>query len=380
MNTPSIVPSTPPRRLGRLPSLTAVISLGAAGALGVSAFAGSPTFAAQGDDEVRINVVDSTSPSVVTIQVTTGGQATSTDGTGLNGGTTTPEMSGSGSGVIIDPSGLILTNRHVAGDATKVTVILKDGRSYDGQTVGVDTLTDFAFVKIDATDLPAATLGDSSNLRVGQLAIAMGNPLGDFPGTITSGIVSGLDREISVSDQMTGGQETLRHLIQTDAAITPGNSGGPLVDGDGNVIGIDTAASGNATGIGFALPIDLAKPIIEQVLAGKDIERPWIGIRYTDLDAQIAADNSLSVQTGAWIHVDQQSGVVAVVAGSPAKDAGLQDGDIISALDGQTVDRQHPLDLLLLQHNPGDTVTLSVLRDGATISVDLTLGTRPATA
>ena len=371
------------RRLARFPGLATAASLGAATALGLSAMSGAPAFAAAGDNTVLMDVVAKDSPAVVTIVVTTGGTPLANrgnKGNNGNGGALTPQATGSGSGVIIDPSGLILTNRHVAGDATKVTVILKDGRSYDGQTVGVDTLTDFAFVKIDATDLPAATLGDSSNLRVGQLAIAMGNPLGDFPGTITSGIVSGLDREISVSDQMTGGQETLRHLIQTDAAINPGNSGGPLVDGDGNVIGIDTAASGNATGIGFALPIDLAKPIIEQVLAGKDIERPWIGIRYTDLDAQIAADNSLSVQTGAWIHVDQQSGVVAVVAGSPAKDAGLQDGDIISALDGTAVDRQHPLDLLLLQHNPGDTVTLSVLRDGATISVDLTLGTRPATA
>jgi len=363
---------TPAARRPQLPRLGGLVSLGAAGLLLVTAGA-APVLAATGDDEVLINVVDKVSPSVVTIQVTTGGQA-ATDSNGFGA----PQVSGSGSGVIIDPSGLILTNRHVAGDATKVTVILKDGSTYDGKTVGVDTLTDFAFVKIDATSLPAVTLGDSSAIRVGQMAIAMGNPLGDFPGTITAGIVSGLDRDITVSDQMGGNTENLRHLIQTDAAINPGNSGGPLVDGDGNVMGINTAASGDANGIGFALPIDLAKPIIDQVENGEAISRPYIGIRYQDLDAQIAQDNNLAVTLGAWVHVDAQSGEKAVLANSPAKDAGLKDGDIISQIDGQAVDQDHPLDLLLLQHAPGDKVTLTVLRGGDTKSIELTLGTRPA--
>ena len=369
-DTASVVPGAARRRL--LPRMGGLASLGAAGLLVVTAGA-APVLAATGDDEVLINVVDKVSPSVVTIQVTTGGQA-ATDGSGV----TTPESQGSGSGVIIDASGLILTNRHVAGDATKVTVILKDGSTYDGETVGVDTLTDFAFVKIDGTDLPAASLGDSSAIRVGQMAIAMGNPLGDFPGTITAGIVSGLDREITVADQTDGTMENLRHLIQTDAAINPGNSGGPLVDGDGNVVGINTAASGNANGIGFALPIDLAKPIIDQVENGQAISRPYIGIRYQDLDAQVAEDNSLAVSLGAWVHVDAQSGEKAVLANSPAKDAGLKDGDIITQIDGQAVDREHPLDLLLLQHAPGDKVELTVLRGEKTITVALTLGTRPA--
>jgi S1-C subfamily serine protease len=362
------VAHAPARRAPRL--MGGLTALGAAGLLVVTASASS-VLAAQGDDTVLVNVVDRVSPSVVTIQVTVAAE-TSADGSGV----ATPESSGSGSGVIIDPSGLILTNRHVAGDATKVTVILKDGTRYDGETVGVDTLTDFAFVKVDATDLPAASLGESSGVQVGQLAIAMGNPLGDFPGTITAGIVSGLDREITVTDQMGGDPENLRHLIQTDAAINPGNSGGPLVDGDGAVVGINTAASAVAYGIGFALPIDLAKPIIDQVLAGKPIERPYIGIRYQDLDAQIAADNELTVTMGAWVRV--ADGEQAVLADSPAKDAGLKDGDIITAIDGQAVDREHPLDLLLLQHAPGDRVELSVLRGDQSIAVSLTLGTRPA--
>ena len=291
-------------------------------------------------------------------------------------------MQGTGSGVIIDPSGLILTNRHVAGDATSVTVTLADGRQFPGKTVGVDTLTDFAFVKIDATDLPTATLGDSSGLQVGQLAIAIGDPLGQFPGSVTTGIVSGLDRTIDVASETGGAGTTLRHLIQTDASINPGNSGGPLLDGDGKVVGIDTATSASAQGIGFALPIDLAKPIITQVLAGKPIERPWIGIQYLGLDAQSAKDNKLTVNNGAWIHSESATGSTTnpspVVAGSPAETAGLKDGDIIVSLDGQAIDGQHQLDMLLLQHAPGDKVTLSVLRDGKTISIDLTLGTRPA--
>jgi serine protease Do len=370
--SPPAVPAAPAHRIGRRTQLGAIVSLGAASAL-ISATVVAPvTAAATGDDQAVVDVVSRLAPSVVTIQVTVGGQNASN-------GSTTPETQGSGSGVIIDPNGLILTNRHVAGDATKVVVILSDGTQLDGKTVGVDTLTDFAFVKVDGKDLPAATLGDSNSLRVGQTAIAMGNPLGEFAGTVTTGIVSGLDREIDVADQMGQSSEHLRHLIQTDAAINPGNSGGPLVDAEGNVIGIDTAVAGDASGIGFALPIDLAKPIIEQVMAGKDIARPWIGIRYEDVDAQVASDNKLSVTTGAWIHVDPAANEKAIVKDSPAANAGLKDGDIITGLDGQAIDAQHQLDLLLLQHNPGDTVTLNVLRDGKAIDVDLTLGTRPAT-
>jgi S1-C subfamily serine protease len=175
------------------------------------------------------------------------------------------------------------------------------------------------------------------------------------------------------------GAERLRHLIQTDAAINPGNSGGPLVDLEGKVIGINTAVAGDALGIGFALPIDLAEPIIEQVMAGEEIARPWIGIRYTDLDAQLAEENDLSVSMGAWVHVESGADQDPILSDSPAAAAGLQAGDIITGMDGTAIDAQHQLDLLLLQHNPGDTVTLHVLRAGQTIDLPLTLGTRPAT-
>lgn len=385
-----------PRRAlgpGRILAIGALCALsagaGAAFGSGSSVFAAdtapvatpAPVVDAAGDNETIIDVVEQVAPAVVTINVTT--QATQSQFPGRNGSQGFVQ-SGTGSGVIIDADGLILTNHHVVQDAATVEVILADGRRFDGTVAGIDTYTDLAFVRIEATGLPTAELGDSSALRLGQLAIAMGDPLGEFPGSVTSGIISGLDRTVVVSDQR-GGASRLTHLIQTDAAINPGNSGGPLLDGDGKVIGIDTAQAGSAQGIGFAIPIDVAKPIIQQVLAGEDIARPWIGIYYQVIDGQIAQDNDLSVDAGAWIHVDassQQQGQrpapTPIVGDSPAATAGLQEGDIITAIDGQAIDQAHPLDLVLLTHKPGDTVTLTVLRDGATQSLDLTLGVRPA--
>jgi serine protease Do len=327
--------------------------------------------AAAGDSPVIIAVAASAGPSVVTIDVTGVANANSAGGG--------QQFSGTGSGVIIEPDGLILTNHHVVQNAKQVTVTLTDGRHFPGTVKGIDTYTDLAFVKIDATDLPALALGDSSALQVGQLAVAIGDPLGQFPGSVTAGIVSGLDRTIDVASETGGAGSTLRHLIQTDASINPGNSGGPLLDGDGKVIGIDTAEAGSSQGIGFAIPIDEAKPIIEQVKAGKDIARPWLGIQYQELDAQIAKDQNLATNAGAWIHKPQQGSTSpAVVSGSPAEKAGLKADDIITELAGQAIDPTHPLDLVLLEHAHGDKVSLTVLRDGKTISVDVTLGTRPA--
>jgi S1-C subfamily serine protease len=245
----------------------------------------------------------------------------------------------------------------------------------DGEVIGVDTLTDFALVQVDSDELPAVTLGESSDLRVGQLAISIGNPLGRFPSSAAVGIVSGLDRSINVFGNSRSG-DRLNHLIQTDAAINSGNSGGALFDGDGELIGITTAEAGLNDGIGFALPIDLAKPIIDQALAGEAISRPYVGVIYTEIDAQLAEEESLPVATGAWISA--MSDQDPVVAGSPADEAGLQAGDIITAVDGLEVDRTNPLDLQVLRFAPGDAVTLDVLRDGETISLEATLGTRPA--
>jgi S1-C subfamily serine protease len=190
------------------------------------------------------------------------------------------------------------------------------------------------------------------------------------------GIISGLDRAIDVFGTSLGGSR-LDHLIQTDAAVNSGNSGGALFDGDGNLIGIITAEAGMSDGIGFALPIDLAKPIITQAQAGQPIARPYVGVVYREIDAQVAEDESLPVEAGAWVRATEGD-ESPVVEGSPADEAGLQDGDIITAVDGLAVDRDNPLDLQVLRFAPGDEVTLQVLRDGETLDLVATLGTRPA--
>ena len=276
-----------------------------------------------------------------------------------------------GSGFIFDANGWILTNHHVVADGGTLTVQLSDGRSFPAKVYGSDTLTDLAIVKIDATGLPVASLGDSSTLQVGQLAIAVGDPLGEYPGTVTTGVVSGLGRSISDTNI------NLDDLIQTDAAINPGNSGGPLVDASGAVIGIDTAIAGSAQGIGFAIPINLARPLAQQALAGQTLSRPWLGIRYQPLDAGISTRNNLSVTSGAWITSGGNGS--AIEAGSPAATAGLQENDVITAVNGTPVDTSHPLIELLGSHAPGETISLTVRRGTSDATVSVTLTTRQAT-
>jgi serine protease Do len=275
---------------------------------------------------------------------------------------------GVGSGFVFDANGWILTNNHVVDGATNLTVQLADGRSFPAKVYGTDTLTDLAIVKIDATGLPTAPLGDSSTLRVGQLAIAVGDPLGEYPGTVTTGVVSGLGR--SINDATIN----LDNLIQTDAAINPGNSGGPLIDESGAVIGVDTAIAGSAQGIGFAIPVNLAKPLMQQAMAGQQLSRPWLGVRYQPLDAGVATRNSLSVSSGAWITSGGNG--AAVEAGSPADKAGLKEGDIITAVNGTKIDTSHPLIELIASHAPGETITLSVRRGNADADIQVTLTTR----
>ena len=199
------------------------------------------------------------------------------------------------------------------------------------------------------------------------MALAIGNPFG-LSESVTRGIISAKQRELS---------DGSNEYFQVDAAINPGNSGGALLDGDGSLIGITTAEAGINDGIGFALPIDLAKPIIEQAQAGEPISRPYVGVVYREIDARVAQEESLPVSEGAWI-ADTDESQDPVVAGSPADEAGLLAGDIITAVDGLAVDRDNPLDLQVLRFAPGDEVTLQVLRDGESVELAATLGTRPA--
>ena len=285
-----------------------------------------------------------------------------------------------GSGVIYDPDGWIVTNRHVVCNADSLTVQLADGQRYQGRIHGLDTLTDLAIIKIDDTGLPAVGMGNSATLQVGQHAIAIGSPLGTFTNSVTTGVVSALGRHIDVEDTCTPSEqvESLRNLIQTDAAINPGNSGGALVDAGGDLIGINTAIAGEAQGIGFAIPVNLARPIMQQAIEGVSLSRPWMGIYYTALTPVLQAQNDLILGYGALIEPPADFAASAVFPGSPADQAGLQRGDIITHVDSIKVDGDNPLDEILTQYRPRETVALRVLRGQELVDLSLTLGTRPS--
>jgi len=371
-----------PGRLGSAPvvaiAVVAGILSGALSAVAVTNLVGEPAdqvgglpAETPGDadpvSEVRIDesnaiidAVNRVAPAVVLIQTSSGG--------GIFGGGT-----GTGSGVIYDPEGWILTNRHVVESAQSLIVELNDGRTFEATPYGIDPLTDLAIIKVDATDLPVAPVGSSSELEPGQLAIAIGNPLG-YKHTVTTGIVSGLGRQITASSANQESADLLRNLIQTDAAINPGNSGGPLVNSAGQVIGINTAVSTEAQGLGFAIPIDVAKPIMQQALDGEELVRPWIGVYYTPISPAVAEAEDLPVDYGALIGTTDGS---AIIPGSPAEVAGLQDGDIIVGLNGEALTEESDLATLILPYEAGDTITLRVLRDNSATEIELTLGVLP---
>jgi S1-C subfamily serine protease len=317
------------------------------------------------EQSATIAVASKVSPAVVKITVTGSDQ----------GNTGVIPATGVGSGVIYDSNGWILTNHHVVEGGEKFDVELKDGRVLSGKVYGIDTLTDLAIVKVDATGLPTAQIGESDALKVGQLVIAIGSPLGTYSNSVTSGIVSAKGRSI-----VTDGNDSLTNLIQTDAAINPGNSGGPLLDASGQIVGINTAIASNSNGIGFAIPIDIARPIMEQAVAGKPLSRPYMGINFQPIDRKLADQKKLPVQAGALVGGVDQNGQPGpgVKSGTPADQAGIKDGDIITAVNGKRIDEEHPLDATLAQFSPGDTVSVDVLRDGQHVTLQVTLGTRPA--
>ncbi|HEU4754740.1 MAG TPA: trypsin-like peptidase domain-containing protein, partial [Armatimonadota bacterium] len=261
-----------------------------------------------------------------------------------------------GSGIIVRQDGVVLTNAHVVGDAKQVDVRFADGRTLSGQVMGVDPVVDVAVVRVAAKGLPEAALADSDHLDVGQVAIAIGNPMG-LEGTVTTGVVSATNRQRSLDDFV--------GFIQTDAAINPGNSGGPLLDSQGRVIGINTWIIGKATGLGFAVPINVAKDVEKQVLQSGRVRRAVLGILPASVTPEVASQLKLSVKQGA--------AVAEVTAGSPAEKAGLRAEDIITAVDGQALTGAGDLRRILREHKPGDTVALSVRRGEETLNVRVTL-------
>lgn len=258
------------------------------------------------------------------------------------------ESEGVGSGVIVDSRGYILTNSHVVNDgqANKVSVIFADSSSVDGEVVWNDAKLDVAIVKVQKDNLDVAELGDSDNVEVGDIAVAIGNPLGiEFSKTVTQGIISGLDRVITTENG------EMDDLIQTDASINPGNSGGPLLNAKGQVIGINTAKASDAEGLGFAIPINTIKPIIEQVIEGGTYEKVTLGVKGVDV-----AQFELDVESGVY--------VLSVENDSAAKKAGISSGDIIIGIDNKKIENMTGLIKALYKYNKGDKATVKVCRDG----------------
>ncbi len=260
-------------------------------------------------------------------------------------------IEGEGSGVIIDSNGYIVTNNHVIDGASRVQVDLKDGRSYQGEVVGVDPATDVALIRVNAPNLPAAGLGDSEELKVGQIVLAIGNALGlQGAPTVSMGVISALKRPLPGVDSIFEG------LIQTDAAINPGNSGGPLADLNGNIVGINTMMIPYAQGVGFAIPVNTVKEITQQLFTKGRVIRPWLGITGVDLNPALVRRYNLPAQSGVL--------VVEVTPNSPSEAAGLQSGDIITGIGIQDVSKMKDL-LLALSKLPVEKETIiSYLRWG----------------
>lgn len=309
------------------------------------------------EDSAVIDAVRKAKPAVVTVV----NQMQSHRGFfGGSGGPTA-----SGSGVIVDAKGYIVTNNHVIEGEQSLQVIFSDGTKADAIIIGSDPVVDVAVIKVDSPVPGVAEFGDSTKVEPGQIAIAIGSPLGDFRGTVTLGIVSALNRRVG---KQTG-------LIQTDAAINNGNSGGPLINSMGQVIGINTlvvrsTSEGNvAEGLGFAIPANVVRDILTQIVANGKVSRPYMGVSYQELDGQSASSLNL--------HQDQGVIVTNIDPTSPAATAGVHESDVILSIDTEKIDAEHSVSSILLNRKVGDTVTLTILRGTKQIQLKLVLARHP---
>jgi serine protease Do len=324
------------------------------------------------ESELISSIAKNVGPSVVSINVTGGSSRDSFSGQSI-------AQQSAGTGFIISKDGYIITNRHVVpAGSTKVSIIMSDGTVFDdvrvvGRTNETDPL-DVAFLKITDTKgkkLIPAKIGDSDNMQVGDMVVAIGNALGQFQNTVTSGIVSGYGRSVDASDGQSG-VESLQNLFQTDAAINQGNSGGPLVNSDGEVIGINTAIAGDAQNIGFAIPINDATGLIKGVIEKGKLLRPYVGVRYIQLTSDNAKELRQSSKEGAYIPEGSDS-QPSILPNSPASKAGLRPGDIITKINDKKVTQTTPLNSVVSRFAVGETVTVTYLRDGKEKTVQLKL-------
>lgn len=331
------------------------------------------------ESQLISEIAKNVGPSVVSVNVTS--KSSQLDFFGYSRPT---QEESAGTGFILSAEGVIITNRHVVPSGTsKISVTLSDGTELDnvsviGRTNDGDPL-DVAFLKVNdkkGKTLQPAKLGDSSKTQVGDKIIAIGNALGQFQNTVTAGIISGHGRSIQASDGSNlANSETLEDLFQTDAAINQGNSGGPLVNVNGEVIGINTAIAGNAQNIGFAIPLNDVKGLITSVLKEGKLLRPYLGVRYVLLTDDYAYQYNLSVKRGAYIAPAQ--GQSSIISGSPADKAGLKEKDIIVKVNDTNIDENNSLTGILGKLSVGDTVSLSVVRDGKAINIKAKLEAAP---
>ncbi|MCS6881211.1 MAG: trypsin-like peptidase domain-containing protein [Oscillochloridaceae bacterium] len=285
---------------------------------------------------------------------------------------------GSGSGVVITAQGHIVTNNHVVENAASLRVLFADGTLQEARLIGTDPLNDIAVIRVQGPVPGVASIGDSTKLQPGETVLAIGSPLGNFRNTVTAGVVSALNRSVPGAG--------LEGLIQTDAAINSGNSGGPLINLAGEVVGINTLVvrgdgsvfgAAPVEGLSFAVPSAIFRNVADQLITTGRVRFPYLGITYLTIDGQVAAEFNLPVQNGALIR-SARPGEPAVQPGSAAARAGLREGDIIVAVNGVRLDYSTSLRQLLLGYKPGDTITLTVLRDGRERNIQVTLGERPA--
>ncbi len=291
-------------------------------------------------------------------------------------GETERQQVGSGSGFLVSSDGYIVTNKHVVSDNTaEYTVIMNDDTEHSARVLALAPNNDIAVLKIEGKDFPMLPLGDSDQVRVGQTVIAIGNPLGEFANSVSRGIISGLGRNVTAGSYF-GESETLRDIIQTDAAINPGNSGGPLFDIEGRVIGINVAVAQGAENIGFALPVNSIKRVVDEVKTTGKLSTPYIGVRYVLLNKEVAEQYGLDMEYGALILRGEQMTDLAVIPGSPADKAGLVENDIILEINGKKIDTDHTLGALIAEKRVGDEVTLKVWHKGDTKDVKVRLEER----
>ncbi len=284
---------------------------------------------------------------------------------------------GGGSGFLVSADGLIVTNRHVVSlEEAEYSVLTNDGESYDAEVIARDPVLDIAILSISGNEFAHLAFGESENLQVGQTVIAIGNALGEFRNTVSSGIVSGLSRSIVAGG--TGGQmEFLEEVIQTDAAINRGNSGGPLLDLSGQVVGVNVAVAQGGQNIGFALPSDVVKNVVESVRTHGEIIRPFLGVRYLNVNEQIQEEFDLPRSSGAYVISNNPDKEPAVLSGSPAEKSGILQGDLIVTIAGEEIGTNKSLATIIRRQEVGDTVPLVLIRDGEEIILEATLVQAP---